>query len=94
MRRKDLVTNASLKMKRMPEDIPVQTDEKVKEPSKIEELFEEGIATWLSNNLSTCFVGIDHLHDFKRRVVAIAHHPKTHRRKKSVDLNDVSSVDK
>ncbi|CAI5441926.1 unnamed protein product [Caenorhabditis angaria] len=69
-KRKDMVTNASLRMKRMPEDIPVQEQIKEKEHSKLGELMEEGM---------------DHLHDLKKKVVGIGLHHKIHRRRKSVE---------
>uniref|UniRef100_A0A8R1HQT7 Uncharacterized protein n=1 Tax=Caenorhabditis japonica TaxID=281687 RepID=A0A8R1HQT7_CAEJA len=77
IRRKDLVTNASLKMKRMPEDIPIQENQKEKEHSRFGDLVEEGI---------------DHLHDLKKKMVGIGLHHKMHRRRKSVEHESDSEL--
>lgn len=73
-KRKDMVTNASLRMKRMPEDIPVQEQQKEKEHSRFGDLVEEGM---------------DHLHDLKKKVVGMGLHHKIHRRRKSVEPEDL-----
>ncbi|CAI4232676.1 unnamed protein product [Auanema sp. JU1783] len=73
IKRTDLVTNASLRMRRMPEDIPIQPELKEKEHSRIGELVEEGM---------------DHFHDLKKRVSSMSLNPKTLRRRKS-DAVDV-----
>lgn len=67
-----MVTNASLKMKRMPEDIPVLERQKESTSSRFNELMEEGI---------------DHLHDLKKKVEKVKGglHQKMHRRRKSVE---------
>ncbi|CAP29584.2 Protein CBG10074 [Caenorhabditis briggsae] len=67
-----MVTNASLKMKRMPEDIPVQENQKETSSSRINNMIDEGM---------------DHLHDLKKKVVNIKGglQHKMHRRKKSVE---------
>ncbi|EGT52757.1 hypothetical protein CAEBREN_11865 [Caenorhabditis brenneri] len=72
LKHRGMVTNASLKMKRMPEDIPVQENQKEPSSSRFNELVEEGI---------------DHLHDLKKKVVNIKGglHHKMHRRRKSVE---------
>lgn len=71
-KRRDMVTNASLKMKRMPEDIPVLERQKESTSSRFNELMEEGI---------------DHLHDLKKKVEKVKGglHQKMHRRRKSVE---------
>ncbi|CAD6191806.1 unnamed protein product [Caenorhabditis auriculariae] len=76
-RRKQLVTSASLRMKRMPEDIPVQEQAKEKEHSRFGELVEEGM---------------DHLHDLKKKVVNMGLHHKAMRRRKSLDHDDTPDL--
>ncbi|CAB3404784.1 unnamed protein product [Caenorhabditis bovis] len=70
--RKELVTNASLRMRRMPEDIPVQEESREKEHSRFGELVEEGM---------------DHLHDLKSKMKSVGHgiQHKIQRRRKSVE---------
>lgn len=41
-KRKEMLMNASVRMRRMPEDIPIQPQVKEKEQSKFGELVEEG----------------------------------------------------
>lgn len=76
LKHRGMVTNASLKMKRMPEDIPVQENKKESSSSRFNEFVEEGM---------------DHYHelkhDIKKKVVNIKGglHHKMHRRRKSVE---------
>ncbi|KAF1768171.1 hypothetical protein GCK72_008133 [Caenorhabditis remanei] len=72
VKHRGMVTNASLKMKRMPEDIPVQENQKESSTSRFNNMIDEGI---------------DHLHDLKKKVVNIKGglHHKMHRRRKSVE---------
>ncbi|KJH51998.1 hypothetical protein DICVIV_01809 [Dictyocaulus viviparus] len=78
-RRKGLVTTASLRIRKMPEDIPVQPELKEKEhPS----LLEEGSQIFLT------VTGMDNL---KRRVSALGLHHRIHRNRKcSVEADDVT----
>ncbi|PAV90636.1 hypothetical protein WR25_12205 [Diploscapter pachys] len=73
-KRKEMLMNASVRMRRMPEDIPIQPQVKEKEQSKFGELVEEGI---------------DHLHDLKNDLKKKINLHKAGRRRKSTEPDEV-----